>query len=375
MDSMATGRDSGAHTDTFDDDDDISDSESKGERRRGRAAVIIALALIASLVAIPIGIFLYYQNQIDGKIERFEDPFESLGDNRPERGSDTDDDDAADSDGEPVTILVLGSDSRISAGDPSQWDVGGQRTDAIMLAQISGDRNSMTMMSIPRDSWVPIPGHGDAKINAAFSWGGPALMIQTVEQLTNVRIDHIAVTDFESFQTITDELGGVDIQLTEPLETGGQVLEPGQHTLNGEEALTYTRQRYGLSGGDLSRMQRQQNWMRAMMAKVFHRDILTSPSALNSLLNVVAENVAVDEDFDIGTMRSLALSMRGVRPDDVTFISAPIAGLGWSPDGQQSIVELDMSGLSEVSEAFAEDRIAEFVDDNPDLVRLGEDVE
>ena len=244
-----------------------------------------------------------------------------------------------------------------------------------MIAQVSGDRESMTFMSIPRDSWVPIPGHADAKINAAFSWGGPALMIQTVENLTGIRIDHISITDFESFQTITDELGGVEITLTEPLRTGGTMLPAGTHLLNGAQALDYTRQRYGLSGGDLSRMQRQQNWMRAMMVSAFNRDVLTNPARLNDLLIVVAENVAVDEHFQIAQMRNLALSMRNIRPGDVNFISAPITGLGRSPDGAQSIVNLDFDALEEVSQAFIEDRAAEFVADNEDLVQLGEFVE
>src|SRR5699024_11184210 len=234
-------------------------------------------------------------------------PFEDLGEDRPE-STDTDADEDAGSDADdPVNILVLGSDSRISAGDPTQWQAGGQRTDAIMIAQVSGDRESMTFMSIPRDSWVPIPGHNDAKINAAFSWGGQALMIQTVEELTGIRLDHIMVTDFESFQAITDELGGVEITLTEPLRSGSTQLPAGTHRLDGAQALDYTRQRYGLSGGDLSRMQRQQNWMRAMMVSAFNRDVLTNPGRLNDLLIVVAENVAVDENFEIGDMRSLAL--------------------------------------------------------------------
>lgn len=342
-------------------------------RSRSKLALIIALSLVGVLVLGAAGVVLYLQHRIDDRIERFADPFEELGEDRP--AASDDDADSEDEIGDPVNILVLGSDSRISAGDPNQWEVGGQRTDAIMIAQVSGDRESMTFMSIPRDSWVPIPGHADAKINAAFSWGGPALMIQTVEDLTGIRLDHIMVTDFDSFRTITDELGGVEITLTEPLDSGGTDLPAGTHRLNGDQALDYTRQRYGLSGGDLSRMQRQQNWMRAMMVSAFNRDVLTNPGRLNDLLIVVAENVAVDESFQIAQMRSLALSMRNIRPGDVNFISAPISGLGRSPDGAQSIVELDFEALQEVSQAFIDDRAAQFVADNEDLVQLGDLVE
>src|SRR5699024_10937807 len=96
---------------------------------------------------------------------------------------------------EEVNVLVLGTDCRISAGDPSQWQAGAQRTDAMMLVQLSADREAVTVMSIPRDSWVEISGHGYNKVNAAFSFGGPALTVATVENLTGVLIDHFAVAD------------------------------------------------------------------------------------------------------------------------------------------------------------------------------------
>src|SRR5699024_2710236 len=185
--------------------------------------------------------------------------------------------------------------------------------------------------------------------------------------LTGIHIDHVVISDFESFTHITDELGGVEITLTQPLQVEDRTISAGTQVLNGKEALAYTRQRHGLSGGDFSRMQRQQNWMRAMLASAFSRDVLRNPVALNDLLTVVAENVSVDEGFSIGEMRSLALSMRDVRSRNVTFISAPVLGTGWSPDGRQSIVNLDPEAMEDLCQAFAEDRVADYLEDHPEI--------
>src|SRR5450830_1684829 len=156
----------------------------KPKRSRRRKVLVVALSLLGLLVAGgAIGV-LVLQNRLNGNIERIGDPFAGL----PTRPAvPTPAASATSGSATPINILMVGSDSRISAGDPAQWAAGAQRTDAIMLVHIPADRKSASLFSIPRDSWVDIPGHGQAKINAAFSWGGPALLIQTVEQLTNVR--------------------------------------------------------------------------------------------------------------------------------------------------------------------------------------------
>ena len=345
------------------------------EATRSRAiwALLISLSLLAVLVVAGVAGLLALQHRLDSAIERFDDPFVDLGTDRPTVPAPAE---TAESTGTPVNILILGSDSRISAGDPSQWEYGAQRTDAIMIASISGDRQSVTVMSIPRDSWVPVPGHGDNKINAAYSLGGPTLLIKTVENLTSIRIDHMVLADFDSFKHITDELGGVEITLTQPLQTYNDgTIAAGTHVLTGEQALAYTRQRHGLSGGDFSRIQRQQNWMRAMLSAAVHRGVLTRPVELNNLLTVVAENVSADEGFSIGEMRNLAFSLRDMPLKGMQFITAPVLGTGWSPDGRQSIVNLDPDAMDELCQAFAEDRVADYLEDHPEVVTLGSSVE
>ncbi|WP_205739732.1 LCP family protein [Georgenia sp. SYP-B2076] len=328
------------------------------------------MALLAALV----GAAAVLQAVISGGMERINDPFADLAE-RPANhvalappGGD------AAAPAAPVTILLLGSDSRISAGDPARWEAGAQRTDAIMLVQVAGNRRSAAVMSIPRDSWVDVPGHGENKINAAYSFGGPTLMIQTVEQLTGIRIDHFAIADFESFATLTDELGGVEIPLPEGMSSGGVDLAPGMHTLDGAQALAYARQRYGLPGGDFDRVQHQQTWMRSMMKAAYRREVLTDPVALMRLLQTVSKGVAVDEGFTIGAMRDLAISMRDVRPGDLAFLTAPYMGTGRSPDGTQSIVLLDAPAFAELCQAFAADDVAGYLAAHPGAVKtLGGD--
>jgi len=322
-------------------------------RRLGRIAVVVAavgLALVIAGVAVwSIGLWRGVRGA-----ERIEDPFAAL----PTRPPVT----ASPSERAPVNILMLGSDSRISAGDPSQWAYGAQRTDAIMLLHIPGDRQGAYVLSIPRDSWVPIPGYGEAKINAAFSWGGPALMIETVEALTGVRIDHFMVADFESFAALTDAVGGVEITIPADTYANGQrTFAAGTYLMDGEEALRYARQRYGLPGGDFDRIQRQQNWMRAIARSAFQRDVLGNPAELLVFLRTAAQSVAVDEGLDLNAMRGLAMTMTEVPPENVVFLTVPTAGTGRSPDGQQSIVVVDHAGLDPLMRAVAEDRLGEYL--------------
>ncbi|MFD1506699.1 LCP family protein [Georgenia yuyongxinii] len=344
-------------------------------RSRTKVALWLAAAIVVMLVAGLVGTAAYIQGRIEAGIERIDDPFASLTD-RPDNGSGTDSSDrAGPAPSAAVNILVLGSDSRISAGDPTQWSYGAQRTDAIMVLQVSGDRQHAYVMSIPRDSWVDIPGHGTHKLNAAYSFGGPPLMIQTVEALTGIHIDHFAIADFESFSELTDELGGVEITMPNGMDNAGVALPPGTHTLDGEGSLAYARQRYGVPGGDFGRVQRQQNWMRSILQAAYRRDVLTDPVALVGLLETVARTVAVDEGFTIGEMRNLVLSMRSVRPEDLTFMTAPYTGTGRSPDGAQSIVLLDAARLDALCRAFAADSVASYLEVNPGaVVTLGADV-
>ena len=197
--------------------------------------------------------------------------------------------------------------------------------------------------------------------------------VATVERLTGVRIDHVVIVDFEGFKDITDELGGVTVNVARATSDERGTWKAGPQAMDGETALNYVRQRHNLPGGDFDRVKRQQNWIRAVALKTLDRGTLTSPAKLSGVLGSLTGSIAADDGFTIGRMRSLALSLRGVRGGDLTFLTAPVAGTGWSPDHTQSIVNLDRSANRRLWKAAALDRLDEWLAAHPEA-RLGRSV-
>ena len=346
---------------------DTTSARSAGSalRRPGRGWRIALLSVLAIFLVLTLatgGLALWVRHSIASGIEFIADPFAGIPARAPQQK-------VAAGEEPAVNILVLGTDSRTSASDPSQWKEGAQRTDAIMIVQVSGDRKTVSVMSIPRDSWVEIPGHGQGKINAAYSYGGPSLTIHTVENLTGIHIDHFAVANFESFVALTDEIGGVRVNLKTPQTLAGKELGAGAQVLNGQQALAYTRERSSLPNGDFDRVKRQQTWMRSIVSRVLTNGTLSSPTALYSFLKTASRTVAVDESFTLNQMQSLALETRHLHSNDIRFMTVPTAGTGTSADGQ-SIVTLDADADAPLFKAFAEDRVSAYLTEHPDAVEL-----
>lgn len=334
-------------------------------RRPGRGWRIALLSVLAIFLVLTLAtgsLALWVRHSIASGIEFIADPFAGIPARAPQQK-------VAAGEEPAVNILVLGTDSRTSASDPSQWKEGAQRTDAIMIVQVSGDRKTVSVMSIPRDSWVEIPGHGQGKINAAYSYGGPSLTIHTVENLTGIHIDHFAVANFESFVALTDEIGGVRINLKTPQTLAGKELGAGAQVLDGQQALAYTRERSSLPNGDFDRVKRQQTWMRSIVSRVLTNGTLSSPTALYSFLKTASRTVAVDESFTLNQMQSLALETRHLHSNDIRFMTVPTAGTGTSTDGQ-SIVTFDADADTPLFNAFAEDRVSAYLTEHPDAVEL-----
>ena len=195
------------------------------------------------------------------------------------------------------------------------WRYGAQRADTIMLVHLpAGGR--IHLVSFPRDAWVPIQGHGNAKLNAAFSFGGLPLLIATIERLTGVRVDHFAILDFDGFRSMTrcprrgGRAGGPDRQGPSARKV---VWPAGTHHLDGARALDFVRQRHNLPGGDLGRIKRQQAFLKALAGQAVDRGTLANPLKLNAFLEATTESVSVDQSLTISRLRSLALQFRSMR--------------------------------------------------------------
>ncbi len=260
-----------------------------------------------------------------------------------------------------VNILLLGSDSRADTSTPILDDLG-NRADSIMVAHIPSDRSGVQIMSIMRDSWVDIDGHGESKINAAMAHGGVPLMVQTVENLIDQRIDHIAVADFNGFQNLTDAVDGVELDNPRAFNVGDHNFSEGNINLDGEEALAFVRERKSFSDGDYSRAENQQLFMQAFAAEVLNRDTLTSPSKLSTLLDETTPYVALDDDFGSTDMLGLGTSMSSVRSSDITSFTLPTTGTG-TEGGGQSVVYVDWDELEDVQQRFKDDELADYQPD------------
>ncbi|MFT4287705.1 LCP family protein [Nocardioides sp.] len=341
------------------DDDDLPPAGPP--RRRLRRVVVVMVTLLALLAGIPVAVAWYVEHRLSSQLTRMSGIFAALPESqRPAKPA------AGAPGAAAVDILLIGTDRRSEVATTgtdaaaADWVPGQQRSDTLMLLHIDGDRRSAAVVSIPRDSWVDIPGHGKGKINAAFSYGGPSLAVATVEQLTGIRIDHVAIVDWTGFEELTDAVGGVDIDIPETVHDSANDVtwEEGRHHLDGEQALLYVRQRYGLPGGDFDRVKRQQAFLRSVMEASLHQEMRKDPRLLYDFLSTLARHVTVDAEWSTTQMAKLAFSLRDFRSANVEFLTAPSTGTGMV--GDQSVVFLDQDAGRELWHELRTDRIDEW---------------
>lgn len=260
-----------------------------------------------------------------------------------------------------TNIVLVGSDSRAgqqttgSGGNADATSPIGQRSDTLMVVHLDADRKKGWVISFPRDSWVDIPGHGKNKINAAFAFGGPSLLIQTIEQLTRIHIDHYMQIDFEGFRSMTNAVGGVDVVVPTAFQSGPYRFPTGRQHINGQQALQFVRERHNLPSGDFDRIRNQQAFLRALMGKATSHGSLFNPVRLNSLVGAVSRSVSVDDGLSGGALRSLVLSVRSLGGGDVAFLTVPVTGTGRV--GAASVVFLDPAADGVLYDAVRNDKM------------------
>ena len=330
-----------------------------GRKRRprwGRIALVVVLALALVSGGLALTGFLWAQSVNDG-LKRTDAIDDMVTGERPVKAAP-----------EALDILLLGSDSR----DPDvETNVGGNwRTDTVVLMHIPADGQKAYLISFPRDLWVHIPksktsGYGDtmAKINAATAWGGVPLMVETVEEYTGVRIDHLALIDFAGFIKVTDALGGVDMNVERTITSihkPFRTFNEGMNHFDGAEALDYIRQRKQFPDGDFARMRHQQEFLKAIIDKAASAGTVTSIGTLTDFVESVADAVTVDKKF---SLISVGWQFRSLRGRDLTFITCPNTGTGTV--GNQSVVFSDKEKALSLFNAVSKDTVAAWLAQNP----------
>jgi len=308
-----------------------SESDAQGSRpkRSGwKVATVALVTVVGIIVATGLGLAVWLNSSLSD-ITRVQIGLdESI---RPAHAGD-----------DSVNILLMGTDAGQDRNPGSSsvmedaaadvWPQGKHRSDASLLIHVPSDREHLYVISIMRDSFVRL--HDDkgepaenAKINAALSLYGPSGAVATFENFTGLRIDHFALLDWDGFEGITDALGGVEMDLAD-----------GRQTLSGAEALDYVRARKTLPHGDFDRVQRQQNFLRAVLSGAFDAGTLRNPVKLKRTLDATTSHLAVDESFSNGAIRSLAWSLRSLRPHKVTYMTAPTLGTDRHPTAGSIVV-------------------------------------
>jgi LCP family protein required for cell wall assembly len=317
--------------------------EAPPHRRWRRVALIVGLSLLVVLVGVSVGGWLYLRS-VDGSIERVDAFTDVPAESRPAKVVE-----------QAQNLLILGSDSR----DP---DTTGSRADTIILAHIPADHRRAQLISIPRDTWVHVPrskdgrhGGADAKINAAFAWGGVPLMVQTVESFTGVRVDHVVMIDFAGFKEIVDALGGIEIDVDRTftsIHRPHRTFVEGRQRMDGATALDYSRQRKQFPDGDFTRIKHQQQVIKAVVDRAGRGDLLTNPARLNAFLRATADAITVDRTF---STFDTAMKLRNLRGKDLTFLTSPSSGTGTA--GGQSVVFADEDEAATLYDAVARDTV------------------
>jgi LCP family protein required for cell wall assembly len=301
-----------------------------------RIITTLSLGVVAISAATWIGL-----GQISGQISRI-DVFAGL-DNRPEKVNSA------------LNYLVVGSDNRegLTKEQIRKLRVGGvdvaagQRSDTMLLVHISKNRDAAFIVSLPRDTLATIPAHlstdgktqvseRPGKLNWAFAFGGAPLLIETIEGMTQLQIDHYVEISFAGFVGVIDALGGIEVcsnvAINDP--KSHLVMDAGTHLLDGLESLKYVRTRDFDGRGDIGRMERQQKFVSAIIRKATASGTLLNPIKLKNFLQAAISTVKMDEGVDKSDLLTLAQQMRNLSSGNVRTLTVPLS----NPNGRHPVL-------------------------------------
>ncbi|MEU7786048.1 LCP family protein [Amycolatopsis sp. NPDC049159] len=341
-------------------------------RRAGRVTRRVALGLVSLLALGASGYAYVTKDQLQSTVPTTDALTPRAGEPAPPPADDGADD-----------ILLVGSDARTDAqGNPlparllrqlrTEANNGAVNTDTVIVLRVPKNGGKPSAVSIPRDTWTDVPGRGKAKINSAYGIAkahfaqelrgqgerdqakierdsdteGRRVLVQAVQDLTQVRIDHYAEVNLLGFYLLTEALGGVKVCLNHATEDkdSGANFRRGEQTVSGGEALSFVRQRKNLPRGDLDRIVRQQAFLSSALHQVLSAGTLTSPGTLNGLMDAVHRALTIDPGLDL---LQFAQQAKGIASGDLAFATIPvITANGRSEDGQ-SIVEIDPKAVRE----------------------------
>jgi LCP family protein required for cell wall assembly len=319
---------------------------------RQRLALFVSLGALA-LVGVTAGVGgWWYLRSIDDGLHR-DDVFAGTPESiRPTKVAD-----------DAVNVLLMGADS-------NDVEAGAARADTIILIHLPADRRSAQLISIPRDTWLPVPRSTESaapivqsKINAAFAWGGAPLMVRTVETFTGVRIDHTLVVDFAGFARIIDALGGVDVTVDEAFTSASapfRAYPAGLQHMDGTVALDYARQRKPFADGDFTRMRHQRDIIGAVFDKAANLGLLSGPAKLDGVIRSTAAAVTVDQGMSLLDMASM---LRELKSSNMAMLTSPSDGTGMV--GDQSVVFPSPAADNDLYSAVRDDTVDTWLATHP----------
>ncbi|MEU6653891.1 LCP family protein [Streptomyces sp. NPDC046900] len=306
---------------------------AKGRRRKprgkGRRALLVTAWTAAGIVVLGGTGLGYVYFKLNGNIKSV-DINQALGADRPTKV-----------DNGSENILVLGSDSRSGSNKKlgGGTDDGSARSDTAMIVHLYKGHKRASVVSIPRDTLVDrprctgtngtaYPAASAVMFNSAYSTGGAACAVKTVESLTGVRMDHYVEVDFSGFQKLIDDLGGVQVTTTKNIDDKNSHLDlqAGTHTLDGQQALGLVRTRHGVGdGSDLGRIQLQQAFIKALVEQVDHIGVLSSPTKLLDLADTATKSITTDSDLaSVKALASFADGLKGIGSSHMDMVTTPV---------------------------------------------------